>query len=123
MKAIIASAALLLAAPVQAKEGVKLLEACNDWINFQAIDISESPSTGYLMNAANKHGYCEGVLEGVLYTMQYNGLLCPPDGITPGQVAKIVIKHLEKKPERLQENGVVLTNDLLNGLWPCQEAE
>jgi hypothetical protein len=45
---------------------------------------------------------------------------CLPERVTLGQMAQIVIRDLEKKPERWHENFVSLAIDALHRAFPCR---
>jgi hypothetical protein len=48
-------------------------------------------------------------------------LACWPDGVTPNQVAKVVIKYLDNHPERLHLPAVQLIYDATYEVFPCEE--
>jgi len=48
-------------------------------------------------------------------------LACWPDGVTPNQIAKIVVKYLDEHPERLHLPAAQLVYDATYAVFPCEE--
>jgi len=46
--------------------------------------------------------------------------ICIPDGVSPAQLARIVVKWLQEHPERLHEQKSVLTLKAFTDAFPCQ---
>ena len=46
--------------------------------------------------------------------------LCAPDGTTPGQLVRVVVKHLKAHPEETHMAAVVQVADALNEAFSCQ---
>jgi len=46
--------------------------------------------------------------------------ICIPDGVSPGQLARIVVKWLREQPESLHEPRSVLTLKAFTDAFPCQ---
>jgi len=75
-------------------------------------------------------GYCLGLVTGVTKIMlgfehhnfiskSYPFRACMPNGITPKQVAGIVVKYLEDHPEKLDEDDLVTLLRALHDAFPC----
>jgi hypothetical protein len=71
------------------------------------------------MNGSNSRqmlalGYVMGV------TDTFNTLtVCPPNGITAGQVQDIIRKHLEENPSSRHFTADSIIRNKLEALWPC----
>ncbi len=72
-------------------------------------------------------GLCDGYIAGVLDLTQAvlaitknKSSVCIPNGVTLGQVTKIVKKYLNNHPERLNEQAVELIAAALNEAFPCK---
>jgi hypothetical protein len=46
---------------------------------------------------------------------------CTPPNVTPGQLQKIVIKHLNEHPEKLHKSASSLVQEALFEAFPCPE--
>lgn len=46
-------------------------------------------------------------------------IFCTPDGVTVGQLKKVVIKYLDERPERLHLTASSLTANALRTAFPC----
>ncbi len=79
--------------------------------------------------AANyfNRGYCGGYVTGIVDTiesLQLRGVLpadalCIPDESTKGQLVDVVLKYLEKHPERRHLEAGSLVPEALNRAFPC----
>jgi len=72
---------------------------------------------------ARSAGACEGMIE---TAMSFSPNL-PPDvrGCTPAQgsvlgSAKVLLRHLDQNPDRLEVPGITLALEAFRGAWPCQ---
>ena len=88
--------------------GTKLLEQCSDW----AKPDSEQTPSSYQASA-----FCSAYVAGVFDAMDN---VCPPDGVTYGQMVRVVLKFLNDHPERLHEGRFRLVVDALRAAWPCK---
>ena len=59
-------------------------------------------------------GYVMGVID--VFT---NSTICPPPGITAGQVKDIVQRHLEDNPGSRHFTADSLIRNKLERIWPC----
>ncbi len=46
---------------------------------------------------------------------------CTPEGVTPAQGIRIVVKYLRDHPEHLHEDGMALTVASLSAAFPCKK--
>jgi hypothetical protein len=68
---------------------------------------------------------CTGIVAGVLPTAPYLNepvRFCPTNGVTGQQGLKVLIKFLDRYPERLHQPIAVLAIDAFHEAWPCQKA-
>jgi len=72
-------------------------------------------------------GYCSGYIIGVSDTADtlalWDGspvLICIPDGVTAGQLWKVVVKYLNENPEKLHFAADSLVLAALEGAFPCE---
>lgn len=59
-------------------------------------------------------GYVMGVMD--VFT---NATVCPPNGVTAGQVQDIIKKHLEESPGTRHYSADSLIRNKLERTWPC----
>lgn len=118
--------------------GNQMLKECNPWVslmdNPKAQD-TDNPDTlramarGDYVNGAHCLGYVQGVMDDH-FSCQLNepssaGALdptkhfCLPDGVTPNQAVRVIVKWLEDHPARLQENAAELAGNALRDNFPC----
>lgn len=72
--------------------------------------------------------YCLGYLDGAadtLHKLAVSGatsipLACPPEGVTPKQLALILVQYLEYHPEKLHLSGSELALLALRNVFPCK---
>lgn len=67
-------------------------------------------------------GFIEGVVEGMRLqasTMNEKALVCPPYGVTVGQIRDVVMKYLADHPEQRHFSGAQVTVLALAGAWRC----
>jgi hypothetical protein len=68
-------------------------------------------------------GKCIGILQGMDLWAEYApfeiGRFCVPPGVTPRQVVTVVVKWLEQRPERWNEDFMSLASFALHDAWPC----
>ena len=110
--------ALSLLVPVGAGgdtwDGNKLLEYCTPFVEGKSGDLFQQ-------------GYCVGFVGGVVHALILArdmpaavGYSCLPDGVTNGQVARIVHKWLQENPEHLHERQVLPVIYALVRAFPCE---
>ena len=72
-------------------------------------------------------GYCSGYIIGVSDTADtlavWKGFaesICTPQGVTSGQLQKVVVKHLNEHPEKLHLRASSLVLNVLTEAFPCE---
>jgi hypothetical protein len=111
----------LAALPLTAiADGSELLEQCQE--------LETVMDTRQMQNPYNA-GMCLGTVKGVRGAMVIQDgvlknkarLACfPPQGISEGQAARVVLKYLRDHPESLHEDEVVLTMLAFRAAFPCK---
>jgi Rap1a immunity proteins len=62
-------------------------------------------------------GYCLGVVVGLKYSGRN---VCPPKRATNQQVLRVVLKYIDDRPQRQNENFMDLALEALRAAWPCK---
>jgi Rap1a immunity proteins len=62
---------------------------------------------------------CAGFIEGLRYGVGGRDF-CPPNGVTTVQLVAVVIKYIEARPQRMQENFGRLAVAAMQAAWPCK---
>jgi hypothetical protein len=70
------------------------------------------------LKEALRQGRCAGYVAGLVYARSV--FLCVPEGATPEQGVRVVIKYIEARPERMQEPFGKLALEALEEAWPCK---
>ncbi len=63
-------------------------------------------------------GNCMGIVAALHYFNKQLGL-CMPNGVTNGRVIRVVVKYIDDRPGRLNENFMALAFEALRAAWPC----
>jgi hypothetical protein len=71
----------------------------------------DTPDNGY--NA----GLCDGTVNAVIFMKDD---ICMPEGVSPQQATRVVVRYFEAHPELLHFDGVTLVQAALREAWPCQ---
>ncbi len=74
-------------------------------------------------DAARAAGACEGMVEtAMVFTpnMPNDVRACPPAQGSVVESAKVLLRYLDKHPDRLTEAGITLTIEALRDAWPCE---
>ncbi|HEX2656600.1 MAG TPA: Rap1a/Tai family immunity protein [Xanthobacteraceae bacterium] len=69
-------------------------------------------------------GICAGTIATLAWNasaLEYPWRFCAPDGVTNGQLGRVVVSHFEKHPEELHLEFRKLALDALKQAWPCRE--
>lgn len=97
-------------------DGNELLRQCQDALSDNADSVN-------LLNT----GMCFGTITGVSDTVVglqaskvMSPILCIPDGVTTGQMARIVVKYLEENPKDLNLKGATLAFAAIVTTYPCK---
>ena len=87
-----------------------LMPACRNWIAFagdrQGID----------------EAMCAGIISGLAYTAKFlrpDTSSCRPQGVTTGQMVRVVVAYIERRPERMYEDFRRLAIEAWHEAWPC----
>lgn len=92
----------------EAQTANTMLSACKRFINNEA--------NGGLVGVYEQ-GMCVGILTGVFSASKK---ICPPKGVTGGQITRIVIARLEKVPQFHHLEFARLAEEILASTWPCK---
>ncbi len=85
-------------------------------------------SANYIMKGCRDHltqsesnyfgrGNCSGLLEGIAYA---DPMVCIPNGVTLGQIVRVVVQSIDQQPARLHEHFRDLAREVLRRTWPCK---
>jgi hypothetical protein len=77
------------------------------------------PSCQEFVGPALRKGQCSGIIEALLYAGKSVGV-CPPRAST-GQAVAIVMKYIDARPAREQDNFIALSLEALRATWPCKK--
>ena len=62
-------------------------------------------------------GYCAGLVDGISYAL---GGVCTNPNVTIGQKVRVVVKYVDDRPARQDENFILLAFEALRAAWPCK---
>lgn len=103
-------------------DGNSLLADCNSAI--RALDNRVTPSRAEALGI----GRCFGLIQGIkdlntLYRVKDEGsaFFCPPDEVTLGQAARIIIKYMRDNPNKLHMPDSILIIAALEDAYPCTD--
>jgi hypothetical protein len=65
-------------------------------------------------------GYCSGVVEGILFYRDEQSF-CLPKGVTLGQAAAVVVKHIENNPATWHLKFIIVAEVALMRAFPCKK--
>jgi hypothetical protein len=71
-----------------------------------------------LIKEALGQGRCGGYVAALVYARSV--FSCLPEGATPEQGVRIVMKYIEARPKRMQEPFGKLALEALGEAWPCE---
>jgi hypothetical protein len=75
-------------------------------------------------NPSNEHSelahFCLGIIVGLSYFGQSDGIICVPVGETGQQTVGAVVQYIDGQPARMNENFVPLAIEALQATWPCK---
>ena len=66
-------------------------------------------------------GMCAGLVVGVAETLRVVELVCPPEHVSDEPLVRMVIAEIEKHPEQLEEDFIVLASEVIMASWPCKD--
>jgi hypothetical protein len=128
------------AAGYSALDGNELLKECGAYTNLLNLpnaqdtndpDVLRAMARGDFVNGAHCLGYVTGVVDDH-FNCQTNEAsstaavdptkhFCLPDGVSPNQTVRVVMKWLEDHPARLHESAVELVLGALKENFPCSK--
>jgi hypothetical protein len=74
-------------------------------------------------NEARSAGSCEGMIETAMLfapNLPADVRGCPPSQGSALESVKVLLRYLEKNPDRLNEAGITLAIEAFRDAWPCQ---
>jgi hypothetical protein len=91
------------------------------------------PNCKALINATQSNtraaGYCEGMIvmfafmSPFLDSYSYAGCTEFPNNVTVQQVARVIVRYIEARPQRIHESFMALVIEALHEAWPCSDFE
>ena len=66
-------------------------------------------------------GMCAGLVVGVAETLRVLEVVCPPEHVSDEPLVRMVIAEIEKHPEQLGEDFIVLASEVIMNSWPCRD--
>src|SRR5215470_18987493 len=75
-------------------------------------------NTGESEEQASLMGFCAGIVVGLSFMGQPQGI-CVPAGTTAQQVTGIVVQYIDGQPARIHENFNRFAVEALRANWPC----
>ncbi len=104
----------------QATTGNQLLGYCKEYLKDVPADLFNAGLCGGLIDGT-RGGVDGGLLLAGKRLDEMNKFrqYCVPDNATRGQLARVVVKHLESVPENLHLNAQVLIFNALKAGFPC----
>ena len=65
-------------------------------------------------------GLCHGIV-GIMFHFWRSQLgICFPDGTNVEQAVRVVIRYIDRQPERMHESFVELALEAMREAWPCR---
>ena len=65
--------------------------------------------------------FLEGNCNGIVDNLAFMGPdVCVPPGLALGEAVRVVVQHIDARPERGQENFRQLALEALAAAWPCR---
>jgi hypothetical protein len=64
---------------------------------------------------------CAGLVVGVAETLRVVEVVCPPEHVSDEPLVRMVIAEIEKHPEQLGEDFIVLASEVIMASWPCKD--
>jgi hypothetical protein len=74
-------------------------------------------SGGIPPNNISHVAFCNGMVVGLSYAAEG---LCAPDGVTHGQLMRVVVQYIDQRPQRMHESFLMLAHEALRAAWPCR---
>jgi Rap1a immunity proteins len=100
-----------------------MLPLCKTWLKI-AVDHDKEEIVSILKTKPTmltSSGVCAGVVIGIFESLRAFELSCPPNGVTNDQLVRMIVSHIERHPEKLNEDFVVPVSAVMVGTWPCKK--
>jgi hypothetical protein len=65
-------------------------------------------------------GYCLGAVAAIFHFAETHFGICTPDGVTIEQAVRVVVTHIDQRPNQLRERFEDLALEALRRAWPCR---
>jgi hypothetical protein len=125
MKAIMTGAFMGLSVTAVGAAAVDYLSANNLLPACKAIVGSKGVIKSSNLQKAHDVGFCSATLSTLLslgraqmLDDQFGCMQVPPE-VSPDQVAQIVVRYVEARPQRMQEPLIWLALEAIQEAWPC----
>jgi NAD/NADP transhydrogenase beta subunit len=125
MKAIMTGAFMGLSVTAAGAAAVDYLSANNLLPACKAIVGSKGVIKSSNLQKAHDVGFCSATLSTLLslgraqmLDDQFGCMQVPPE-VSPDQVAQIVVRYVEARPQRMQEPLIWLALEAIQEAWPC----
>jgi hypothetical protein len=85
--------------------------------------VAEANTKSLNIESTLEVGRCIGAISSLLYvgsSLSEPIRFCPPSGVSINQAARVIMKFLDAKPEKLHEDFRGLAIEALRGAWPCR---
>jgi len=107
--------AILLALTTAASAQTNPQSTANDMLSgCKGLSGGKTP----LIREALGQGRCGGYVAALVYAKSV--FSCVPEGATPEEGVRVVIKYIEARPKRMQEPFGKLALEALEEAWPCK---
>jgi len=123
MLVIVLRFAVLGQARAQGNRGTAnyMLPFCRTWLKVAAerdmAEVARNVPDTELMTA----GMCAGVVVGIAETLRMFELACPPELVSYEPLVRTVVAEIEKHPEQLSEDSIVLASEVVMLSWACKK--
>jgi Rap1a immunity proteins len=91
-----------------------LLPYCRDSVTNKAPTLTSD---------AVMQGMCVGIVDAIDFMMsefaQTEYTTCPPSDVNLRETVQVVIKYMDARPERMNENFKTLAIEAIHAAWPC----
>jgi len=107
---------IFLTSPASAQEPVV---SSGNWIVDGCNALNDSTLKADDVSIQARAWTCAGACVATYDLEMIHGNICPPSGITKGQVLRVVTKYLNDHPAILQTEYPILMARALKEAWPC----
>jgi Rap1a immunity proteins len=75
---------------------------------------------GKNLSEAYDVGFCAGTITAIL-GLRTSFVICVPSNVAKGQVLQAILRYVEARPQRVQEEFGPLAIEALRDAWPCKK--